>query len=107
LLNKESEYFINSILKLVQIESDYCDYLRKFDKRVPYNFGEKETRPFVGILFSVESKLYFAPISSPKIKHLKMKETIDFMKLDNGNLGAINFNNMIPVSEKFYKVKRF
>ena len=26
-----------------------------------------------------------------------MKNTIDFLKIDNGNLGAINFNNMIPI----------
>ena len=33
-----------------------------------------------------------------------MKNTIDFFKLDNGNLGAINFNNMIPVTEKNYEL---
>lgn len=26
-----------------------------------------------------------------------MKNTIDFLKIDNGSLGAINFNNMIPI----------
>lgn len=26
-----------------------------------------------------------------------MKNTIDFLKIKNGELGAINFNNMIPV----------
>lgn len=35
-------------LKLVKINSEYCDYLRKFDKRVPYNFDKKMNRPFVG-----------------------------------------------------------
>lgn len=41
---------------------------------------------------------YFAPLSSPK--HKTMKTTLDFMKMDNGNLGAINFNNMLPVTDK-------
>lgn len=84
---------------MVILDSNYCDYLRKYDNKVPYNFNEKEVRPFVGVLFEVNSFKYFAPLTSPKSKHLKMKNTIDFLKLDNGNLGAINFNNMLPVKE--------
>jgi len=44
--------------------------------------------------------MYFALLSSPKSKHLKLKAKIDFLKIDNGRLGAINFNNMLPVTEK-------
>ena len=29
-----------------------------------------------------------------------MKSTIDFLKIDRGKLGAINFNNMLPVTKK-------
>lgn len=89
----------NKELKLVRIDSKYCDYLRKFDDKVPYNFNKKELRPFVGVLFEINNCKYFAPLSSPKIKHLKMKNTIDFLRLDNGKLGAINFNNMLPVMD--------
>lgn len=52
--------------KLVIIDSKYCDYLREFDDRVPYNFSKKENRPFVGILFEIENIKYFAPLSSRK-----------------------------------------
>jgi len=90
---------MNTNLKLVKVDSNYCNYLRKFDKRVPYNYGTKEIRPFVGVLLKVNGCMYFAPLSSPKPKHLNMKDTIDFLRLDNGKLGAINFNNMIPVME--------
>ena len=31
---------MNEKLKLVKINSEYCDYLRRFDKRVPYNFDK-------------------------------------------------------------------
>lgn len=48
--------------KLVIIDSKYCDYLREFDDRVPYNFSKKENRPFVGILFEIENIKYFAPL---------------------------------------------
>lgn len=33
-----------------------------------------------------------------------MRNTIDFFKLDDGLLGAINFNNMIPVKEENYEI---
>lgn len=87
-------------LKLVVIDSNYCDYLRKYDNKVPYNFEKKKNRPFVGVLFSVENFMYFAPLSSPKPKHLKMNNTVDFLRIDSGRLGAINFNNMIPVKSE-------
>ena len=32
------------------------------------------------------------------IQRLLFKSKLDFLKLDNGKLGAINFNNMIPVT---------
>lgn len=86
-------------LILVKLDTKYCDYLREFDKRVPYNYDNKELRPFVGVLFEVNNCMYFAPLSSPKPKHLKIKSKLDFLKLDSGRLGAINFNNMLPVSE--------
>ena len=73
-------------LILVKIDKKYCDYLRKYDNKVPFNYDKKENRPF-------------APLSSPKAKHLKLVNKIDFLKIDHGKLGAINFNNMIPVTE--------
>ena len=94
-------------LKLVIIDSKYCDYLRKFDNRVMYNKNDKELRPFIGVLFKVNYYEYFAPLSSPKPKHLKMRNTIDFFKIDGGKLGAVNFNNMIPVKVDNYKVIYF
>lgn len=88
--------------KIVRVNSEYCDYLRMFDSKVPYNKYEKELRPFIGILFKIGNIEYFAPLSSPKLKHKKMKNTIDFFKIKGGELGAINFNNMIPVNERSY-----
>ena len=31
-----------------------------------------------------------------------MKNTVDFFKIKDGELGTVNFNNMIPVKEKYY-----
>lgn len=91
-------------LKMVTIDIKYCDYLRKFDDKVVYNMANKSNRPFIGILFNIGDIEYFAPLSSPKPKHLKMKNKIDFFKIKNGELGAVNFNNMIPVTKENYTV---
>ncbi len=51
------------------------------------------------MLFNVNNCKYFAPLSSPKPKHKSMKNTLDFLKISDGDLGAINFNNMLPVTD--------
>lgn len=89
---------------LVKVDHKYCDYLRKFDSRVMYNAGVKELKPFIGVLFKVNDKEYYAPLSSPKPKHSSLRNTLDIIKIDNGNYGIINFNNMIPVTKNNYEV---
>ena len=54
-------------LKLVKVNANYCDYLRKYDYRVPYNKNSKELRPFVEVLFKVNDKEYFAPYLAQKL----------------------------------------
>lgn len=85
-------------LKLYYLDEKYIDYLRQFDSKVPYN--KNRTRPFVGVVYSYNNFNYFAPLSSPKPKHLKMNpHSLDIFKLDNGKLGIVNLNNMIPTPE--------
>lgn len=74
----------------------------KYDGRVPYNIGAKELRPFIGILFMIGNYEYFAPLSSPKEKHKKMKNTLDLIKIKNGEYGVVNLNNMLPVNSNNY-----
>ena len=40
--------------KLIRINYKYCNYLRMFDNKVPYNEGIKELRPFIGVLIKTE-----------------------------------------------------
>lgn len=91
-------------LKIVKVDYKYCEYLRKYDNKVVYNAGIKELRPFIGVLFKIKDCEYFAPLSSPKLKHQNLKNTIDLIKINNGTYGVINFNNMIPVTKKNYKI---
>ena len=80
-------------LYFITLTSNYLKYSGIYENKVSL----KANRPFIGIVFKVNNKEYFAPLSSPKEKHKGMKTNIDFFKIDKGNLGIINFNNMIPV----------
>ena len=33
-------------LMLVRLDTVYCNYLRKFDDKVPYNYNEKKIKTF-------------------------------------------------------------
>jgi protein AbiQ len=62
----------------------------------------KENRPFVGIVVICDNKKYCVPLTSPKPKHMSMKNDKDFSRMfDKGNklIGCLNFNNMIPVDD--------
>lgn len=88
-------------MELYDIDSEYCRFLRYYDALVPYNEGEKK-RPFIGTVMIVRSVAFFAPLTSPKQKHRYMNQRMDFLKIDDGRLGAINLNNMIPVKAGCY-----
>jgi len=96
---KESEMapfiFYGAVMKFYHIKDDFISFLRHYDSKVSEN--KNQTRPYVGIVLEVNSIKYYAPFSSPKPKHKKMKNSKDFRKINNGVYGAINFNNMIPV----------
>ena len=101
--------------KLYYISEKYINYLRMFDSKVAYN--KSLTRPYVGVVYTYNGYNYFAPLSSPKEKQLKIKSnSIDVFKIDDGKLGIVNLNNMIPtpieeltevfsiITDKKYKV---
>ncbi len=82
-------------LKIYYIDNNYIDYLRRFDKKVAYN--KSKTRPYVGVVYTFNNQTYFAPLSSPKPKHLTMNgNALDIFKINDGELGIVNINNMIP-----------
>ena len=90
-------------MKIVNIEPQYLEFLYSIDSHVPKEHKEegRRLRPFVGVVFSVDKVLYFAPLSSPKPKHLKLpNKALDIYKIDNGYLGVVNFNNMVPVKNE-------
>lgn len=93
----------SSNLILVRIDENYCDFLREHDNRVIFNSADKNTRPFVGVVFSVNGLNYFAPLSSPKQNYTKRNNSPIFQKIMGGALGAIRLNSMLPVPNEFVK----
>lgn len=88
------------MLKIYNIDSEYIDYLKQFEQNIDYNIKDenKHKRPYVGIVFEIDSYLYFAPLKSPKKKYnLNMKSHTDIILIDDGKMGIINLNDMIPV----------
>lgn len=84
-------------MKFYNIADEYINFLRTFDSKVSEN--KQESRPYIGVVIEIEKMKYYAPFTSPKAKHRKMKNGKDFRKIQGGEYGAINFNNMIPVPD--------
>ena len=66
-------------LYFVILTSSYLAYLSSYESKV----SKKTDRPFIGVILKVENREYFAPLSSPKEKHKKMRETMDIIKIKN------------------------
>lgn len=91
-------------LNLYNINIKYVRNLSKADDRVLSVSPQegKENRPLVGIVVICNKKSYCIPLSSPKPKHIKMKNDKDFSKIIDRNgktIGVLNFNLMIPVDK--------
>ena len=95
-------------LRLYIVDIKYVRDLAKKDDNVMSVSPQKnkENRPFVGIVIICANKKYCIPLSSPKEKHKTMKNDIDFMKIydEDKIVGVLNFNNMIPIDERYAKV---
>ena len=85
-------------MEFYHIKDDYISFLKSYDSKVPEN--KQESRPYLGIVLQIGPIKYYAPFSSPKSKHKKMRNGKDFRKIAGGKYGAINFNNMIPVVDE-------
>ena len=84
-------------LKLYRVSDKYIRFLKGLDSRVQDNKDRR--RPYVGVVLYVGEFRYFVPMESPKPNHANVKSGRHLMKLDNGKLGLLGFNNMIPIHE--------
>lgn len=86
-------------------DKEYIAYLYGFDYRVgKVEYGDR-LKLHVGIIVRLGKLNYYVPVSSPKPKHEKMSNSLDFHKIvdqDTGTLYAvININNMVPIPDKY------
>ena len=99
------------------VDKKYVEYLSKYDSRVGYvEYGER-LKLHIGIILKIEDNQYYVPISSAKLKHKKMSNSLDFHKIQDEETGFIyavlNINNMIPVPEeclaqiKYNEIEKF
>lgn len=90
--------------KLYKVDMKYIRNLHNIDDKVLSVSPQtgKDNRIFVGIVIICGNHKYCIPLSSPKKKHKKMKNSMDFSKIEvNGKLlGVLNFNLMIPIEEE-------
>lgn len=84
----------NDELSMYEINNEYIEYLRKFDKRV----SMKGERKFYGILVQSNNVDYYIPFTSKVNKKTNSKLTINIKDRGN-NIAKLLLNNMIPVKE--------
>ncbi len=91
-------------LKFYEVNPEYIDYLSPFAPHLFHNKkkGQANSRKYIGIILFINGFEYFAPLSSFKDKHKKMKSGLDFLKIKD--YAVINLNVMFPVpaSERTY-----
>ena len=88
---------MNKRLKIFEVKSEYIQYLSNYQKHLFLHTNEKDKRKYIGIVFQINGINYFAPLSSYKTKHVKMRESVDFIKIKD--YAVINLNNMIPIPQ--------
>lgn len=91
-------------LRFYKVDMKYIRALAAVDDNVMSVSPQdhKDTRPFLGIIVICNEKSYCVPLTSPKAKHINMKNREDFSRIIDSTgkiIGALNFNNMIPVTK--------
>lgn len=89
-------------IELYEVNPEYINYLLPYAPHLFHNKqpGQQNNRKYIGVILNVNDMNYFAPLSSFKTKHEKMKNGLDFIKV--GNYAVININNMFPVPNGEY-----
>ena len=91
-------------MKFYKVDTNYLNELRQIDSRVPFNkefVGKtKKTRPYIGIMLSIEGIDYLVPLTSNKGKRTSYVNMPIFDK-NNEKIAYLLINNMIPVPEQY------
>ncbi len=88
---------MNDRIRIYEIKSTYIKYLTNYQGHIFSQDDTKRRRKYIGIILEINKLKYFAPLSSFKDKHNKMKERLDIIRIKD--YAVINLNNMIPVPD--------
>ena len=89
------------MISFYEVDDNYIEYLRKFDKKVLITKDEdrRHTRKYIGIMMQNRNYKYFIPLSSYKPDTYEgMYESISLKKI--GNMAVLRINNMIPIIDE-------
>jgi protein AbiQ len=90
-------------LKFYDIDENYINYLKTFDRQVPNVHYNKFNKFFCGIVLQVGQYDYFAPITS-----LTKQQRTNFLIYDKGRaISSIRFSFMIPAFPEVLILKDF
>lgn len=91
-------------MKFYSVEEDYIRHLRSVDDKVRLSKG---TRPYIGVVLTINEIDYLAPLTSysedkrEKFESIPENSLLSFKMYELGNednrLGMVQLNNMIPV----------
>lgn len=85
-------------MKIYRIREAYVEYLRTKEPQVLKN--KNESRPYIGTILLISGFTYFVPLSSPKPKHKKMKNTACYCRT---NINVLKkWNLLLPKSVTVY-----
>lgn len=87
-------------IRFFEVDDDYIDFLRNVEPLLYRNKKPDQihSRKYIGIVLQINNMNYFAPLSSYKPKHSRMKESLDFIKVKE--YAVINLNNMFPAPKE-------
>lgn len=88
-------------LDFYDINTDYIDYLKRFDAKVPDIVYQERHKFLCGVLFKEKGLNYFAPVSSSTVP----QKTSYIIKVGDVPVGSIRFSFMFPVPDSEIKVK--
>lgn len=85
-------------IKIYDVKDAYIKYLSQYQEHLFLHEGGSFGRKYIGTVLEINGFYYFAPLSSFKFKHKKMKKSVNFIKIKD--YAVININNMIPVAKE-------
>ena len=71
---------MNRNIRIYEIKSEYVKYLGNYQKHIFSQSNGKERRKYIGIVLEINGMKYFAPLSSYKDKHKKMREQLILLR---------------------------